>query len=66
MNMPPVEHHDVAGVDHGYNIMSNATDVTQRMYDLIAGHVRRRTPMSDVDAPPGRDRTSVRGATGWD
>lgn len=43
------EHHDVAGVDHGYNIMSNATDVTERMYDLIAGHVRRRTPMPDAD-----------------
>jgi len=44
-----VEHHDVAGVDHGYNIMSDATDVTERMYDLIAGHVRRRTSMPDAD-----------------
>ena len=44
-----VEHHDVVGVDHGYNIMSNATDVTERMYDLIAGHVRGRTQMPDAD-----------------
>ena len=44
-----VEHHDVAGVDHGYNIMSDAADVTERMYDLIASHVRRRTPMPDAD-----------------
>ena len=44
-----VEHHDVAGVDHGYNIMSDATDVTERMYDLIAHHVRRRTPIPDAD-----------------
>jgi len=43
------EHHDVAGVDHGYNIMSDATDVTARMYGLIAGHVRRRTSMPDTD-----------------
>jgi acetyl esterase len=35
------EYHEVAGVDHGYNIMSDATDVTRRMYDLIADHVRR-------------------------
>lgn len=44
-----VEHHDVAGVDHGYNIMSNATDVTERTYDLIAGHVRHRTLVPDAD-----------------
>lgn len=35
------EYHDVQGVDHGYNIMSDATDITRRMYDLIADHVRR-------------------------
>ena len=33
------EYHDVAGVDHGYNIMSDATEVTEQMYALIAGHV---------------------------
>lgn len=33
-------HHDVEGVDHGYNIMSDATDVTRRMYDMIADEVR--------------------------
>jgi acetyl esterase len=34
-------YHEVRGVDHGYNIMSDATDVTRQMYDLIADHVRR-------------------------
>jgi acetyl esterase/lipase len=37
-----VEYVEVSGVDHGYNIMSDATEVTRRMYDLIAGHVTRR------------------------
>jgi acetyl esterase/lipase len=35
------EYHDVQGVDHGYNIMSDATDITRRMYDLIVDQVRR-------------------------
>ncbi|HET6736463.1 alpha/beta hydrolase [Mycobacterium sp.] len=35
------EYHEVKGVDHGYNIMSDATDITRRMYDMIADHVRR-------------------------
>ena len=35
-----VRHHDVEGVDHGYNVMSNATGVTRRMYDLMAAEVR--------------------------
>jgi acetyl esterase len=34
------EYVEVRGVDHGYNIMSDATEVTRQMYDLIAGHVR--------------------------
>ncbi|MFG1935257.1 alpha/beta hydrolase [Mycobacterium sp. NPDC048908] len=38
-----VEYVEVSGVDHGYNIMSDATEVTRQMYDLIAGHVRRAT-----------------------
>jgi acetyl esterase len=38
-----VEHYDVPGVDHGYNIMSDDTDVTERVYALIAGHVIRAT-----------------------
>ncbi|MEU5844825.1 alpha/beta hydrolase fold domain-containing protein [Saccharopolyspora shandongensis] len=39
-----VEHHDVAGTDHGYNIMNFGTRaLTERMYGLIAGHVRRAT-----------------------
>jgi acetyl esterase/lipase len=36
-----VEYIEVRGVDHGYNIMSDATDVTRQMYDVIAGHVTR-------------------------
>jgi acetyl esterase/lipase len=32
---------EVPAVDHGYNIMSDATDVTRGMYELIAGQVRR-------------------------
>lgn len=35
------EYVEVRGVDHGYNIMSDATEITRQMYDLIAGHVRR-------------------------
>jgi acetyl esterase len=35
------EYHEVPGVDHGYNIMSDATDVTRGVYDVIAGHVNR-------------------------
>jgi acetyl esterase len=46
------EYHDVAGVDHGYNIMSDATGITERMYDLIAGHVSRRTRIAETDREP--------------
>jgi acetyl esterase/lipase len=35
------EYVEVGGVDHGYNIMSNATEITRQMYELIAGHVAR-------------------------
>jgi acetyl esterase len=35
------EYIEVRGVDHGYNIMSDATEITRHMYDLIAAHVRR-------------------------
>ncbi|GFG97519.1 alpha/beta hydrolase [Mycobacterium timonense] len=37
------EYYEVAGVDHGYNIMSRAADVTRRTYDHIAQHVVRAT-----------------------
>jgi acetyl esterase/lipase len=37
------EYVEVRGVDHGYNIMSDATEITRQMYDLIVGHVRRAT-----------------------
>lgn len=35
------EYVEVPGVDHGYNIMTDATEITRKMYDLIVGHVRR-------------------------
>ncbi|WP_135459589.1 alpha/beta hydrolase [Mycobacterium sp. DL99] len=37
------EYHEVPDVDHGYNIMSNATEVTRKVYERIAAHVRRAT-----------------------
>jgi acetyl esterase len=36
-----VEYHEVQGVDHGYNIMSDAADITRQMYALLADHVAR-------------------------
>ncbi len=38
-----VEYYEVPGVDHGYNIMSDAREVTARAYDHIVGHVVRAT-----------------------
>jgi acetyl esterase len=38
-----VEYVEVSGVDHGYNIMSDATEVTRQSYGVIAGHVSRAT-----------------------
>ena len=35
--------HEVAGFDHGYNIMSDATDLTRGMYAFIADHVYHAT-----------------------
>jgi acetyl esterase len=40
---PLVEYLDVHGVDHGYNILGDDTEITRRMYDFIAGHVARAT-----------------------
>ncbi|WKG03466.1 alpha/beta hydrolase [Mycolicibacterium sp. HK-90] len=37
------EYHEVPRVDHGYNIMSNAGDVTRKVYERIVEHVRRAT-----------------------
>jgi len=37
------EYLEVPGVDHGYNIMSNAADVTRDTYARIAMHVERAT-----------------------
>lgn len=41
-----VEYHVVTGVDHGYNIMSGALDVTEQVYSRIAGHVARATGLA--------------------
>ncbi len=41
-----VEYHEVPGVDHGYNIMSGARDVTERVYERIARHVAHTTGSS--------------------
>lgn len=38
-----VRHHDVLGVDHAYNVRSDNSDVTRRMYGLLAEHVRDAT-----------------------
>lgn len=35
------EHHDVPGVDHGYDIQDRTPLTTERVYSLLAGHVRR-------------------------
>lgn len=40
------EYYEVPGVDHGYNIMSDAADVTRDTYAHIAGHVERATTTS--------------------
>jgi acetyl esterase len=37
------EYYEVAGVDHGYNIMSEAADATRKTYARIAKHVTRAT-----------------------
>ncbi|ODR27423.1 alpha/beta hydrolase [Mycolicibacterium porcinum] len=37
------EYIEVPDVDHGYNIMSDDVAVTRKMYERIAGHVRRVT-----------------------
>ncbi|WP_242456039.1 alpha/beta hydrolase [Mycolicibacterium sp. P1-18] len=38
-----VEYYEAIGVDHGYNVMSSATDVTRATYDKICDHVVRAT-----------------------
>jgi acetyl esterase/lipase len=40
------QYYDVVGVDHAYNLMSEATDVTRRTYAHIAEHVARATNRS--------------------
>ncbi len=37
------EYYEVAGVDHGYNIMSEATDITRQAYRRIAQHITKAT-----------------------
>ncbi|AKK30649.1 alpha/beta hydrolase [Mycobacterium sp. EPa45] len=41
------EYYEVPGVDHGYNIMSDATDITRRSYAHIAEHVRHAVAGDD-------------------
>ncbi|MDF2826148.1 MAG: carboxylesterase [Mycobacterium sp.] len=41
------EYHEVAGVDHGYNIMTDNVEVTARVYDVICRHVRGRVGLED-------------------
>ncbi|MDT7802534.1 MAG: hypothetical protein QOI78_5967 [Actinomycetota bacterium] len=36
-----VEHRDVAGVDHGYNLLGASAELTRELYGFLAGHVRR-------------------------
>jgi acetyl esterase len=43
-----VEYHEVKGVDHGYNIMTNDTDLTRQTYAFIAHHVVRATSRSNA------------------
>lgn len=38
-----VQYYEAAGVDHGFNIMSSAADITRTTYDLICRHVIRAT-----------------------
>ncbi|MDT7713811.1 MAG: hypothetical protein QOG46_2718 [Pseudonocardiales bacterium] len=38
-----VAYHDIPGVDHGYNILSDSEEVTRQMYDFIADHVATAT-----------------------
>ena len=42
-----VEYYEVPGVDHGYNIMSDAADVTRRSYARIVEHVRSAIASDD-------------------
>lgn len=35
------EHHDVPGVDHGYDIQGRTPHITEHVYSLLAGHVRQ-------------------------
>jgi acetyl esterase len=35
------EYYEVPGVDHGYNIMTDATEVTRQSYERMAAHVAR-------------------------
>jgi hypothetical protein len=36
-----VEYHDVPGVDHGYDIRGESSEVTRQAYEFIVGHVAR-------------------------
>jgi acetyl esterase len=52
-----VEYYEVAGADHGYNVISGALESTRRAYAKIAHHVARAT---GVEAQPGEREAQER------
>ncbi|MGI5274950.1 alpha/beta hydrolase fold domain-containing protein [Streptomyces rochei] len=38
-----VAHHDVPGVDHGYDLLGDDPEPARKMYGIIAEHVRNAT-----------------------
>lgn len=65
-----VEYFEVCGVDHGYNIRSNAVEPTRQVYELIATHVRRATatgsdPGSVSRADTRTSAVSLEGPSNW-
>ncbi|MFD7136267.1 alpha/beta hydrolase fold domain-containing protein [Streptomyces sp. NPDC059894] len=38
-----VDHHDLPGVDHAYDMLGKDPELTRKMYSIIAEHVRRAT-----------------------
>jgi acetyl esterase len=49
-----VDHHDIPGVDHGYD--NEDEETARRVYSWIAGHVRRATAPRREDSPRSRPR----------
>ena len=36
-----VEHHDLPGVDHAYNLMGDSREIAEQVYEQLAAHVIR-------------------------